>query len=128
MRETVVLRGIGMKNIFALIAKLESRGYFRPESVLVLKGTLMRLSLSWDVDEKNIKRFMTEIYQADTSHMILHEDDLHGKFLYLAPDLAARMTIEQVRCSRQDYYEQSQRVFNLYVKLCERYHFDRGSC
>jgi len=117
-----------MKNISHLILRLIQSGYLCPESGSALRSIFAKMSLGWDVAGEDVDKLISEISRADTANFILKDDDLRGKFLELAPDFAASLTLEQVRLNRKDYYQQSQKVFYLYMKLCERYHFERAFC
>jgi len=117
-----------MKNISQLISLLVQRAYLHPESGAVLRKMFRKMALGWDIVDKDVDNLISEICRTDTANFILNDDDLRGKFLEYAPDLAASLTLEQVRLNRKDDYQQSQKVFYLYMKLCERYHFERAFC
>jgi hypothetical protein len=116
-----------MKSTSMLISHLVHAGHLHPESGAVLRDILRKMTLNWDIDEKDRDRLSWEIPKSDTSNAILHKDNLRGKFLELAPYLAARLVLEQARNNRPNY-QQSLRVYSLYMKLCEIYHFDRNCC
>ena len=116
-----------MRNISEMISQLRITGYLNPESGATLRNVLAKCNLSWDITKKELESLVQELPGIDTSNFILHEDDLRGKFLEFAPNLAASLVFEQARSNRPDY-QQSQRVYFLYMKLCEIYHFDRNCC
>lgn len=116
-----------MNNISQLISHLVQSAYLRPESGTILRAIFPKMALTWDISHTDVDALLLEMVKCDTSSVILHEENLRGKFLELAPNLAASLVLEQTRSNRPDY-QQSQRVYSLYMKLCEMYHFDRGCC